>query len=68
MSTHIVDETYKGHELVFIAQDNKMVTVDIRADDFDGEFIQGYSDMLSVTDARNRAVGFIDGYDMGKDN
>lgn len=59
---HILDEQYKGHEIVFIQQDNGMFIVDIRSDDFDGEFMQGYSDMLSIRDARNKAVGFIDGY------
>lgn len=59
--THIQDEQYKYHELVFIKQDNGLITVDIRIDDFDGEFIQGYSDLMNMTDARNKAVGFIDG-------
>lgn len=62
MSKHILDEDYRGHELVFIEQENGMITVDVRIDNFDGEFIAGYSDMLSVTDARNKAVGFVDGY------
>lgn len=59
---HITDETYKGHELVFISQQNGLITVDVRADDFAGEFIAGYSDLMSVTEARAKATGFIDGY------
>lgn len=64
--THIIDEEYRGHELIFIMQDNKFITVDIRSDDFAGEMLTGYEDLISVRDARNRAHGFIDGYYAGK--
>jgi hypothetical protein len=66
MSQHILDEEYRGHELVFIKQDNDFITIDIRADNFDGEYLTGYEDLISVRDARNRAHGFIDGYHAGK--
>ena len=59
---HIVDEEYKGHEIIFIKQDNGFITVDIRIDNFDGEFIGGYTDFIDVANARNRAYGYIDGY------
>ena len=69
---HVIDEVYNGHELVFMQQlpSDKaegyipdMFAVDIRADDDDGEFIGAYCDMLSISDARLKAVGFVDGYD-----
>lgn len=58
---HIIDEEYKGHELVFMQAEDKTITVDIRKDNFAGEFLQGYSEMLSVSDARLKATGYIDG-------
>lgn len=63
---HIIDEIYKKHELVFLQQENGMIAVDIRSDDFDGYFLEGYTDMLSVGDARLKASGFIDGYREGR--
>lgn len=63
MSKHIVDEVYRGHEIIFIEQSNGFITVDIRADDFDGEFIAGYTDFLDIANARNRACGYIDGFE-----
>jgi hypothetical protein len=60
--THIIDEEYRGHEIVFLMQSDGLITVDIRSDNFDGEMLQGYSDLISVVDARNKATGFIDGY------
>jgi hypothetical protein len=62
MSKHIVDEEYKGHEIVFIEQSNGFITVDIREDNFDGGFIAGYTDFLDISNARNRAYGFVDGF------
>lgn len=62
MATHIVDEEYRGHELVFIMQDDGWITVDIRIDNFDGEFMGGYTDMLDVHTARVKATGYIDGF------
>lgn len=63
---HMIDETYKDHEIVFLQQDNGMVTVDIRSDNFDGEMIHGYTDMLTIRDARNKATGYIDGLEATK--
>lgn len=65
---HIIDETYDGHELIFLDQTDRedgirgMITVDIRADNFEGGFLTGRSDFLNVTSARLWATGFIDGY------
>lgn len=65
---HIIDETYKGHELVLMMQENGMIAVDVRIDNFAGEFIAGYEDMLSVNDARLKATGFVDGYQTVKEH
>lgn len=62
---HLFDETYKGHEIVFM-EDDGLITVDVRVDDFDGEFLVGYTHLLSVSDARLKAVGFIDGVESCK--
>lgn len=59
---HIIDEQYRGHELVFMQSHDGLYSVDIRVDGFDGHFIGAYSDCLSITDARNKATGFIDGW------
>ena len=59
---HITDEQYREHELVFMQATNGLYSVDIRSDNYDGEFIGAYQDCLSITDARNKAVGFIDGW------
>jgi hypothetical protein len=39
----------------------KMIAVDVREDEFDGELIAGYSDFATVEDARRVASAFIDG-------
>lgn len=66
MAKHILDEQYKGHETVYIQQDNGWITVDVRIDDYDGEFIAGYTDMQNMAEARQRAHGYIDGYQSTK--
>ncbi len=64
---HIIDETYEGHEIVFMQEtEGKFAgtfAVDIRIDDFDGELIGGYCEMLNINDCRNKATGFIDGWE-----
>lgn len=64
--THIVDEEYRGHEIVFIQQNDGFITVDVRVDNFDGEMLTGYEGIINVAQARSRAHGFIDGYHAGK--
>lgn len=59
--THITDEEYKGHEVVFIQQSDGLITVDIRDGYIDGEMLAGYEDLIDVSNARNLARGFIDG-------
>lgn len=64
---HIIDETYKGHELVYLETEHRTFAVDIRIDDFDGEFIGAYTDLLTISDCRLKATGFIDGYHARKE-
>lgn len=58
---HILDEQYKGHELSYY-RDASYIAVDIRADDYDGDIIGAYTALLTVSEARSKAVGFVEGW------
>lgn len=60
---HVKDTEYRQHELVILKDPvTELYTVDIRSDDFNGEFMQGYSDMPSEAEAEYIAKAYIDGY------
>ena len=60
---HVKDVVYKGHELVVI-EDTSAHTfmVDVRADNYDGVMLAGYTDFKTPDDAVRAGQIFIDGY------
>lgn len=56
---HIKDIAYKGHEIVLM-KDDSGYAIDIRSNDFDGEFIIGYTAMETAVEAMDKAKEFID--------
>lgn len=72
---HIQDQVFRGHEIIIMQDtyDDGMpidgsYTVDIRADNADGDIIAGYTEFKTVADARYNAMAFIDGIHWGKEH
>jgi antibiotic biosynthesis monooxygenase (ABM) superfamily enzyme len=64
---HLEDRIYKGHELVIMQEgDDGSYVVDIRIDDYDGEFIGGYYGIATREEAIEKGKAFVDGYEEAK--
>lgn len=59
---HLFDFTYRGHEVTIMQQPNGKYTVDVREDDFEGEWIGGYMGYNSVSDASKKGVDCVEQY------
>ncbi len=64
---HLFDFTYRGHEISILdfsseAGKVKDFACDIRADEFDGDWIGGYHELESQRDAVIKAIDFVDQY------
>lgn len=64
--SHIADDVYRGHEIVVMQCPKcQKFIVDVRVDDYDGEFIAGFIDD-SLTYCMIESVKEVDEYELNK--
>ena len=58
---HIRDFEYHGHEVIILCDGDQYIC-DIRADDYDGELIAGFTGFNTEAEAIMHALATIDAY------
>ena len=54
---------HKGQEIIILQDiDTELFAVDIRADNYGGDLIMGYCDLMTENEAMSLAMGFVDSF------